>query len=101
MPFNPNLFTVHNKIEILEVRNSDILRETDVFKAAKSLIDKHQGKYPGIVNWFDQKVLPDIKLEERAVYLGINNSIPVASAVVKRGEFSKFCHLHIEEELRH
>jgi predicted transcriptional regulator len=97
----PDLFTLQNKIEILEIQNSDISRETDVFKAAKTLIKKHQGKYPEIEHWFNEKVLPDVKLEERAVYLGFNNSIPIASAIVKRGEHSKFCHLHIEEEMRH
>jgi len=97
----PDLFTIQNKIEIIEIRNSDILMQTDAYKAANLLIKKHQDKYPGIEYWFNKKVLPDIKLQERAMYLGVNNSVPIATAVVKRGEYSKFCHLHIEEEMRH
>jgi predicted transcriptional regulator len=97
----PDLFTIQNKIEIVEIKSSDIVRETDVFKAANSLIKKHEDKYPEIKSWFDNKVLPEIKSDERALYLGLNNSVPIATAVVKRGEDSKFCHLHIEEELRH
>jgi len=96
-----DLFTVPNKIEIIEVKTSDILKQTDAFKAASLLIKKHEGKYPEIEKWFFKKVLPDISQEERALYVGFNNDVPIATAVVKKGENSKFCHLHIEEEMRH
>jgi predicted transcriptional regulator len=96
-----DLFTIENKIEIVEVKTLDILKRNDTYKAASSLIQKHQEKYPGIEKWFKNKVLPDIKEQERALYVGINNDIPIATAVVKKGEDSKFCHLHIEEKLRH
>lgn len=43
----------------------------------------------------------DIPQNERALYIGFNNNKPIATAVVKKGESSKFCHLHIDEEMRH
>lgn len=97
----PDLFTIENKIEIVEVKASDILMETFQFKAAKELIIKHEENYPDIKKWFTTKVLPAIKNEERALYVGFNNETPIATAVVKKGKDSKFCHLHINEEMRH
>jgi predicted transcriptional regulator len=97
----PDLFTIENKIEIVEVKASDILKESAQFKSARELICKHEEKYPDIKKWFDKKVLPDIENQERALYVGFNNEIPIATAVVKKGEDSKFCHLHIDEEMRH
>jgi predicted transcriptional regulator len=97
----PDLFTVKNKIEIVEIKAADILKETVAYKSAFELIRKHEDKYPDISNWFNKKVLPDIKQNERALYVGFNNDIPIATAVVKKGHDSKFCHLYIEEEIRH
>jgi len=97
----PDLFTIENKIEIVEIKANDILKETHAYRSAYELIKKHEEKYPDIKKWFKTKVLPDIKNNERGLYIGFNNSKPIATAVVKKGEDSKFCHLHIEEELRH
>jgi len=97
----PDLFTVENKIEIVEIKPEDILRKTDAYIAAHELIKKHEGKYPDIEKWFKSKVLPDIKHDERALYIGFNNNEPIATAVVKKGMDSKFCHLYIDEESRH
>jgi predicted transcriptional regulator len=97
----PNLFTIDNKIEIIEIKADDIVKKTDAYKVAHELIKKHECKYPDIDKWFKNKVLPDISNNERALYVGFNNDNPIATAVVKKGEDSKFCHLHIEEGMRH
>lgn len=97
----PDLFTVENKIRIIELKVDDILKQSDTFKTTRQLISSHQEKYPDIENWFKTKVIPGIKEKDRAVYIGFNNEKPIATAVVKRGEDSKFCHLHIEEDMRH
>jgi len=96
-----NLFTVENKIRIVELKSIDVLKKTDNFNMAFELIRKHQVNYPNIEKWFRTKVIHGIKTNERAVYIGFNNNKPIASAVVKKGDNAKFCHLHIEEELRH
>src|SRR5882724_2019304 len=95
-----DLFTIENKIEIVEIKADDILKETEVYKAACELIKKHEGNYPNIKNWLKTKVFPDIKQQERALYIGLNNNMPIATAVVKKGEDSKFCHLYVEENMR-
>src|ERR1041385_7647830 len=95
-----DLFTVENKIRIKELKPDDVIRRTDDLTAAFELMRKHQQNYPNIEKWFKAKVLPGIKTGERGVYLGFNNDKPIASAIVKKGEHAKFCHLHIEEELQ-
>jgi len=95
-----DLFTVENKIRIIELKDSDILRQTDIFKSTCELIRAHQENYPNIESWFKTKVIPGVRQKERAVYVGFNNNQPIATAVVKKGEDSKFCHLHIEKEMR-
>jgi len=97
----PDLFTIENKIHIVELKNSDIARQTDIFKSTCDLIKTHQENYPNIENWFKTKVIPGIKNNERGVYIGFHDNKPIATAVVKKGEDSKFCHLHIEKEMRH
>lgn len=96
-----DLFTIENKIEIVEIKADDIIKQSDLYKLAHELFKKHEDKYPNIEQWFKTKVSPGIKNQERALYIGLNNNNPIATAVVKRGEESKFCHLHIDKELRH
>lgn len=43
-----DLFTIENKIEIVELKATDILKKTDTYKSAYELIKKHEGKYSGI-----------------------------------------------------
>jgi predicted transcriptional regulator len=97
----PDLFTIENKIRIVELKEYDFLKQTDVFKSTYNLIQSHQEKYPSIEGWFKEKVLSGIQSKERAVYIGFNDNEPFATAVVKKGIESKFCHLHIEKEMRH
>lgn len=99
--FMTNLFTIENKIHIAELKKSDVLRQTDLFKSVYDLIRSHQDNYPDIEKWFKHKVIPGVNDEQRGVYIGFHNDTPIATAVVKKGEDSKFCHLHIEKGLRH
>lgn len=96
----PDLFTIENKIRIVELKTEDIQKQTDVFRLTSDLIKSHHEKYPNIEYWFKTKVLPGIE-SDRAAYIGFNSEKPIATAVVKRGVDSKFCHLHIEENMRH
>ena len=97
----PDLFTVENKIHIIELKESDVSKQTDIYKSTYNLIKTHEENYPDIKDWFVKKVAPGIKNKERGVYIAFNGEKPIATAVVKKGEDSKFCHLHIEKEMRH
>ncbi len=56
--------------------------------------------YPGIDKWLRSKVLPGIRTEERCAFVGYLNERPVVTAVAKRGEDAKVCHLKISPELQ-
>src|SRR6185436_15610253 len=46
------------------------------------------------------KVARGVHSGERTAFLGLLDDIPVATAVVKRGEDAKFCHLRLDECIR-
>ncbi len=99
-PNTADLFATESNIKILELKKFDIIRETDKVKLFSDLINEHETMYPDIEKWFKKKVLPDINIKKRKAYLCLNNDEPVATAVVKIGKWSKFCHLHIQQGIR-
>ena len=96
-----DLFSIHSHVNIVELTSVDVSIKSDNYKLAFELIRRHQEKYPEIENWFRSKVVPGIIQNTRSAFIGFDNDKPFATAVVKKGEDSKFCHLYIEEELRH
>lgn len=99
-PYNLDLFSVESDLKIVKIKPEDAIRRTDRIKMLSDVISKHEVMYPNIEKWFRYKVLPGIKTEERIAYIGLRNEEPFVSAVVRRGEESKFCHLHIDEGFR-
>jgi predicted transcriptional regulator len=95
-----NLFAIESNLEIIRVTKDDVLKMTDRVKLLSKLISEHQSMYPDIKKWLNTKVFPGIKNEERVAYIGLNNQEPVVSAIVKRGDNSKFCHLHIQQDFQ-
>lgn len=98
--FTPDLFIQEMKLKIDKILPSDVSESSDKLEAFKSLIDKHETMYPGIERWLNSKVLSGLKTEERVAYIGYNNEEPIVSAVVKKGKFSKFCHLYIDDKFQ-
>lgn len=95
-----DLFSEKSDIKIVKISRDDIDLKTDKLGQFKDVLIKHETMYPGIDKWFKNKVLPGIRDGERVGYLGYKNNNPLVSAVVKKGKIAKFCHLHIDEELR-
>jgi len=93
-----NLFSKKFNFKILKIDPSDVKLETDNLQLFKNVVTKHELMYPDIGNWLKQKVFPGINSRERVAYLGFDNEKPIVSAVVKKGKFSKFCHLHIDKD---
>ena len=94
-----DLFSEEVDLKIKPINSDEVERDTDDFKSFVDLILRHEDMYPGIDKWLKNKVVPGIKSGERVSYIGLKNDIPVISSVVKKGKDSKFCHLHIENEL--
>ena len=95
-----DLFSIKSDLKILKIFRNDVVKETDKLKMVKNLISKHEQMYPNIEQWLKLKVLPGIKTKERVGYIGFNNEEPIVSAVLKRGKYSKFCHLHIDKKFQ-
>lgn len=95
-----DLFSEKIDLRIAKINKYDVEVENDKSRQFKDVLKKHETMYPGIDKWFKNKVLPGIRDGERVAYLGYKNNDPIVSAVVKKGKIAKFCHLHIEEELR-
>lgn len=85
-------------VKIVRLDNFHAKHETDHLVNFKSLILSNEQMYPQIDKWLINKVIPGLKDEERIAYVGYSNEVPIISAVVKKGEVSKFCHLKIHED---
>ena len=98
--YTRSLFEKESNLKIIRLTKDDVLDNTDNLKLLTEQIIKHETMYPNIESWFNSKVLPGLKNSTRVAYLGLNNDIPFVSAILKCGAYSKFCHLHIDEEVR-
>lgn len=56
--------------------------------------------YPNIDRWFAEKVVPGLRSSERVAYIAFEDEQPIASAVLKLGDRSKFCHLRIHQNFQ-
>ena len=95
-----DLFSQNIDLKIAKISGEDVDLMTDNLKHFKNILSKHENMYPGIDKWFKNKVMRGILDGERIAYLGFKNNEPCVSAVVKKGRVAKFCHLHIDKELR-
>ena len=94
------LFPRTGNFKVVRISEADARGFTDHLKNFRDLVLEKEPMYPNIDKWFDQKVIPGLKSSERVGYIGYLDEQPVVSAVIKRGEFTKFCHLRIKEELQ-
>jgi len=87
-------------IEIVKFDSDNIDKQFDHLGDFKELILRNEDMYPNIDKWYKNKVLPGLKTSERTAFMAYQDGKPVVSAVVKRGDNSKFCHLRIEDGLQ-
>lgn len=91
---------VKENFEIVRLAEGDIRCKSDHFADFKNLILSNHCMYPEIEYWLAEKVLPGIRQEERVAFVGYLDQKPAVSAVVKKGDDAKFCHLRIHEDLQ-
>jgi predicted transcriptional regulator len=95
-----DLFQTEANLQIVRISDKDVLLKTDLLQVFKNAIMQHAGMYPEISTWLMKKVLPGIQNGSRIAYLGFCNDLPVVTAVAKRGDSTKFCHLHIDQHIQ-
>ncbi|MGB8367874.1 MAG: hypothetical protein ACLPYZ_00670 [Limisphaerales bacterium] len=98
MEQNPT--NIQRRFKVVRLEEGDICSRTDHYSHLRQLILAHEPMYPDIAKWFQNKVCPGVRSTERVAFIGYLDEKPTVSAVVKRGENAKFCHLHITEGLR-
>lgn len=94
------LFPPTPSFRILELGERDACKETDGLNTLRQLLIANEGMYPEIERWYLNKVIPGLRSSERVAYVAFENESPIASAILKRGEHAKFCHLRIHEGFR-
>ena len=94
------LFSLKGNFQVVRLSEADARAGTDHLKRFRELVLENEPMYPNIEEWFDQKVVSGMKSSERVGYIGYLDDKPAVSAVVKRGEDAKFCHLRIKKELQ-
>jgi predicted transcriptional regulator len=97
---NYSLFPLASRFRIAEVDGGDARRITDNLRTLKTLVVASAPMYPNIERWFESRVVPGLRASERIAYVAFEGEKPIASAVLKLGARSKFCHLRIHEDFQ-
>lgn len=95
-----DLFQTEANLQIVRISERDVHLKTSRLEVFKAAINRHEPMYPQISIWLRDKVFPGIINGSRIAYLGLCNDMPVVTAIAKRGESTKFCHLHIDKDIQ-
>ena len=87
-------------LQLIRLTPRDVGARSDTFRQFSDLIIENEAAYPAIRQWLHNKVGSGIRSSERTAFLGLMDDVPVASAVVKRGKASKFCHLRLHHGIQ-
>ena len=91
---------IRESFRIARLKPGDAHLNSDSLQSFRELILANEEMYPGIARWLNKKVIPGIKSGERVAFVGYIGEKPVVSAVVKRGNHAKFCHLRISDQFQ-
>jgi predicted transcriptional regulator len=95
-----DLFAREAEFRIVELGSSDAEKWTDQLKILRGLVETNQPMYPNIERWFDTKVVPGLRSCERVAWVAYEGEAAIASAILKVGGRSKFCHLRIHQDFQ-
>jgi predicted transcriptional regulator len=95
-----DLFARKGHFRFVKLGAMDAQRSTDELKVLRGLIGTNQPMYPNIERWFDMKVLPGLKSSERIAWIAYEGDEAIATAILKLGRKSKFCHLRIHQNFQ-
>lgn len=94
------LFPLQQNFRIVRLTAEDALRSSDPLRVLDELLATNEEMYPNIQQWFRDKVIPGLRDGSRVAYIGFEGELPILTAVVKKGERAKFCHLRIASEFQ-
>jgi predicted transcriptional regulator len=99
-PVQHRLELPQDVLRLVRIGKQDARDRSDDFLSLRQLVLRSEESYPHISRWFDSKVSYGLRTGERTGFVALLNERPVATAIVKRGETAKFCHLKIDESVR-
>jgi predicted transcriptional regulator len=99
-PANHDLFSRKGDFHFARLGETEVKRSTDDLKILRGLIAENQPMYPNIARWFDNKVVPGLRSSERIAWVAYEGESAIASAILKLGRKSKFCHLRIHQNFQ-
>lgn len=85
------------EFKIVAIEPDDASVRSDAFRDLRQLALLNEWCYPGIGDWLDGKVREGLVSRRRVAFVGYLNGRPSASAVMKKGQSAKICHLWIDE----
>lgn len=86
--------------QLIRLTDTDVRTVSDRYTTFRDVVGANEESYPDIRKWLDTKVARGVRNGERTAFLGLLDDVPVATAVVKRGDDAKFCHLKLDECVR-
>jgi predicted transcriptional regulator len=97
----PNsLFPLAASFRIVKLDETDARRDSDELRTLVSLVGASEEMYPSIRRWLQEKVIPGLRSSERIAWVAYEGEDPIAAAVLKLGQDSKFCHLKIKSQFQ-
>lgn len=96
----PDLFSKTADFRFAKLAAAEAKRSTDDLKILRELITENQPMYPNIDHWFDSKVVPGLRSSERIAWIAYEGENAIASAILRLGKKSKFCHLRIHQNFQ-
>jgi predicted transcriptional regulator len=92
-----DLFPRKGDFRFARLGETEAKKTTDDLNILRGLIVENQPMYPNIDRWFDRKVIPGLRSSERIAWVAYEGENAIASAILKLGRKSKFCHLRIHQ----
>jgi len=92
-----DLFARKGDFRFARLGETEAKKTTDDLNILRGLIVENQPMYPNIDRWFDGKVIPGLRSSERIAWVAYEGENAIASAILKLGRKSKFCHLRIHQ----
>lgn len=95
---NGNLFPLAAEFRIARLGRAEARKRSDELVHLKELIATSEDMYPKIAQWFEDKVVPGLKHGLRTAWVAYEGQKPIAAAVLKLGQNSKFCHVRVSRD---
>lgn len=90
-------FSMGRNLRVVKFSDSHALDNQALYHL-RVLVEECEDMYPGIDIWFKKKVKTGFTTGERSAFLVYQNNLPVAGAILRKGNSAKLCSMRILDE---